>query len=272
MIAQFRNRYPNGSLISELLAIDHGKYIVRVLLQVEEVILATGLAAAETVELAEDQARQRALDILGPGIVIPPSQPTTSVDSDLPTPIPLREETALTESSGPVFTEAQPNMTVPATDESISTLSPESGSLPQSLPSEDWLSATYLSPDKGKQKSNKDSQAHPSSAKVSSASLPPLPSNSADVSGNVPVLPEDLSVSPIPIRSSVRSMESQDFSSDIAKTDIQLQRLGWTNEQGVAHLKKTYGKRSRSHLTEEELLDFLNYLESLDTPISQDQL
>ncbi|MBN3897346.1 MAG: hypothetical protein HWQ41_19320 [Nostoc sp. NOS(2021)] len=46
------------------------------------------------------------------------------------------------------------------------------------------------------------------------------------------------------------------------KTDAEMQRLSWTTEQGREHLIKTYGKRGRSLLTEEELVDFLNYLKS----------
>jgi hypothetical protein len=65
MFTQFRVRYPKGCLISEFVTIDHGKYVVRALVKVEDVTLATGLAAAETVELAEDRARTRALAVLG---------------------------------------------------------------------------------------------------------------------------------------------------------------------------------------------------------------
>jgi hypothetical protein len=253
MIAQFRNRYPNGSLISELLAIDHGKFIVRVLVQVEGVILSTGLAAAETVELAEDQARQRALAILGSGIVIPPAQQTAATpNSPYPaTPTPLFTETTWKPS---------------AMDEFDSSLASEDDYSTQPMPSEDWLSATYLSSDKGKPQSTPDS-----AGKGRSASLPPFPLNNPEGSGSEPALSEEASGSFTPTSSSVRVRDSQDFSSDIAKTDIQLQRLGWTPEQGAAHLQKTYGKRSRRLLTEEELLDFLNYLESLDTPISSDE-
>ena len=61
---KFRVCYPQGSLISELLAIDHGQYIVRVSVELDGVTRSTGLAAAQTVELAEDQARERAITVL----------------------------------------------------------------------------------------------------------------------------------------------------------------------------------------------------------------
>lgn len=65
MLAQFQSLYPKGNLISELLQIFQGKYIVRASVQIEGVTRATGMAAAETVEVAEDQARIRALMVLG---------------------------------------------------------------------------------------------------------------------------------------------------------------------------------------------------------------
>lgn len=54
-----------------------------------------------------------------------------------------------------------------------------------------------------------------------------------------------------------------DLSDVIAQTDVELTRLGWTNMQGREYLEKTYGKRSRQQLTDEELLSFLLYLEEL---------
>lgn len=62
---------------------------------------------------------------------------------------------------------------------------------------------------------------------------------------------ENFSMSPNPVN----------LSDVIAQTDVELMRLGWTSMQGREYLEKTYGKRSRQHLTDEELLGFLLYLE-----------
>lgn len=40
-------------------------------------------------------------------------------------------------------------------------------------------------------------------------------------------------------------------------TDLEIKRLGWTKEQGREYLEKNYGKRSRLHLTDKQLLNFL---------------
>ncbi|OCQ96838.1 hypothetical protein BCD64_14640 [Nostoc sp. MBR 210] len=58
----------------------------------------------------------------------------------------------------------------------------------------------------------------------------------------------------------------------LAKTDVELHRLGWTPEQGRNYLIKTYGKRGRTLLTESELLDFLRYLEAQPTPLSREDV
>jgi formylglycine-generating enzyme required for sulfatase activity len=57
-----------------------------------------------------------------------------------------------------------------------------------------------------------------------------------------------------------------DYSDIIARTNVELKRLGWTNQQGRDYLLQTYGKRSRQLLTDAELLDFLHYLESEPSP------
>lgn len=64
----------------------------------------------------------------------------------------------------------------------------------------------------------------------------------------------------------ITRISSEDLSQILDKTDVEMQRLGLTKEQGRDHLIKTYGKRSRTLLTEVELLDFLQYLASQPTP------
>ncbi len=39
-----------------------------------------------------------------------------------------------------------------------------------------------------------------------------------------------------------------------------MKRLGWSKRQGREYLIKRYGKRSRLHLSDEELIEFWNYL------------
>lgn len=254
MLAQLRSRYPTGSLISELLTIYLGKYVVRAVVEIDGVILTTGLAAADTVELAEDQAKKRAIQSLDLDTTRP--QPSTPREPLKPTPLELKPEVS-TAVSVPV---ASPTLESPPPLPSSSIPDQDSGGIPSgSLTSDDWLSATYIQP-----KTHKETQSQSSTAKGSkgrSASLPPVPVSPE----GIPTYPDEPEFSQAAV-SSGRSLETTDFSSDIAKTDIELKRLRWTQEQGRAHLLKAYGKRSRQHLTDDELLDFLHYLESLSTP------
>lgn len=67
------------------------------------------------------------------------------------------------------------------------------------------------------------------------------------------------------------TMTTFDFTEVIAQTNREMLRLGWTKEHGRNHLLVTYGKRSRTRLTDEELLEFLDYLKSQPSPTPQDQ-
>lgn len=256
MLTQLRSRYPGGSLISELLTIYQGKYVVRAVVQVDEVILTTALAAADTVELAEDQAKKRAIQSLD--LDPTPPQPPTSREPLKPTPLELKPEapTAVPVPPAPLaFETSIPPSSSFIPDEDLRVI--------PSLTSDDWLSATYIQPktDKTPDQEPEGKSSTPKTSKGRSASLPPVPSTT-EVASSYSDEPE-LSQAPA---SSSRPLETTDFSSDIAKTDIELRRLRWTPDQGRAHLLKTYGKRSRQHLTDNELLDFLHYLESLSTP------
>jgi hypothetical protein len=75
-----------------------------------------------------------------------------------------------------------------------------------------------------------------------------------------PIINETEAVEPLP------NPEVIDFSEIIARSNIELKRLGWTSDQGRNYLLQTYGKRSRQLLSDEELLEFLQYLESQPSP------
>lgn len=64
---QLQARYPSSSLCSELLAIHQGQFVVRAVVQIGETILATAMAAALEIEVAEDRAKLRVLEALGCG-------------------------------------------------------------------------------------------------------------------------------------------------------------------------------------------------------------
>ncbi|WP_144874178.1 hypothetical protein [Hyella patelloides] len=49
----------------------------------------------------------------------------------------------------------------------------------------------------------------------------------------------------------------------IESIDHEMKRLGWSKEQGRQHLMEKYNKKSRIHLSDNELLEFWEYLKNL---------
>jgi hypothetical protein len=67
-------------------------------------------------------------------------------------------------------------------------------------------------------------------------------------------------VNPQPIEISTNTIASEIRAEFIATTDTYLSQLNWSPQQGRECLQQKYGKRSRHHLSEKELLDFIDYL------------
>jgi hypothetical protein len=235
MLNQFRNCYPQGSLISELLKIDHGKFIVRVIIQVDGITLGSGLAAADTIEQAEDLARIRALALIN----------LTSTPSSQPSLV----ATAPTPSSVKVETKSEP-VAAP------SSVRVETKSEPVAAPSSVRV------------------EAKPQSTMTPPPELIPQPelelslktevSRSA-LSNHHESISQGLNTTKIPESQGKRlekpqAQEPMDFSDIIAQTTVEMKRLGWTDEMGRDYVLKTYGKRSRHVLSDAELLEFLEFL------------
>ncbi|URR36743.1 hypothetical protein NBE99_06315 [Thermosynechococcus sp. HN-54] len=179
-MSEFHRRYPTGSIVSDLLQIHDGLFIVKTTLLVGDTILATGMAAAPTLEQAEDSARQRALQLLSIHL--------------------------------PLQTEAELIPRPPAALEAAS-----------------WSETN-----------NTELLLEPTT--------PPTPRRSKPA------------VKPASEKPPTKR-EPVDLADEIAQTTVEMKRLGWTEAQGRACLLQRYGKRSRQQLTDEELLDFLHFLQ-----------
>jgi hypothetical protein len=270
MLAQFQSLYTNGSMISELVQIFQGKYIVRVSVQIEGVTRATGMSAAETVEVAEDQARNRALMVLGitsTGETVPfsakpisPAQlnPTVNTTNVLNESVSASSEVVSnqwsldsnTETTSPPAIRQNNNTTRdidnPALSQSFSGTNTRDQEIYTSAPELEMLSSP-------------EPELQPL-ATISATNITPFTPRSYS--------PTDDISSQSALAKRKKKNEPVNLSHVIAQTDVQIERLGWTKEQGREHLKKTYGKLGRSLLSEEELLDFLNYLKSQPDPIA----
>lgn len=274
MFTQFRVHYPKGSLVTELSAIDHGKYVVRCLVQVEGTTLVSALAAAETVELAEDQARSRALAVLGiETLKVPGEKETPFATPEVAVPL---NQTPIAHTA---FSEA-PNVATASLSESLAQTKPTR--FPDAARASDTSSMSYLesklgetadhtatTPPRAKEMTFTDEFAVSAEVETSqeveakllrAEKMSPTPLNDVPVTSNSP---NELETDPSETPSSSTNI---DFSDIIARTNVELKRLGWTNQQGRDYLVQTYGKRSRQLLTDGELLDFLHHLESEPTP------
>ncbi len=264
MLAQFQARYPTGSLISELLSIYQGKFVVRVSAQVEGITRATGMAGAETPELAEDRARERALAVLAIGTQSSMSETTSQLSSDAPqqaiqiNPIVSPELiTQMNRSQANPISKLNDSTYLSVAPSPLAELTPE-GAVSPAFKENSRLTvsaAANQEPNVLEFEMADNLQSNSSNPPSFSKVMPLVPrSHNPEESATTPgeTLAEKITTS-----------EPIDLSDAIARTSVELKRLGWNNQQGREYLEQTYGKRSRQHLNDQELLEFLHYLESL---------
>ncbi len=249
LLTQLQSRHPAGVLVTELAHASVGLFVVRAIVQVGNATIATGLASADSVESAEDQARIRALAVLGisPAGMVPP---TLAPKFEVPTQL-LPEPT----SAEPVqeILEATPEPTLPPTEEFV---------LP---PVEDLVPEVKEPPKKTARKKKEETSSVDELLSFAPLDLPePQPMSSApdlnffqDDSEFEAEEPEDTTMPELPLEDPI------DLSDAIAQIGTEIERIGWTKKQGSTYLQQTYGKKTRAELTEDELLEFLHYLKAL---------
>jgi hypothetical protein len=271
MLQKLRQRYPQVALISELVQIDHGKYIVKAIVEIEGKTVVTGLAAADTVEIAEDRARERALLLLEAEstpdlqLVEKVSPNNISLPEDLPKPVASAKKSTKT----PKVTE------IPRPEAKIEPELPQVKDIPPAkiepeLPQVKDIPPAKIEPELPQVKDIPPAKIEPELPQVKDIPLPePEPlllEMETDNYSLLSELPEEASLTeeeppePEPV---VVIPEEIDYSVLKTKIDVEMKRLAWTTEKGREYLISTYGKKSRLLLTNEELLEFYNYLSSI---------
>lgn len=257
MYLQLQTRYPAASLVSELLQVQNGNFVVRAIIQVGGVTLTTGMAASPSVEQAEDQARLRALAVLG---IYPEEQELQThlvppaPDSALSPPGP---EAAINQE--PLASQLDPQTTAWAvTTPSQANHLSSPAQVNQASESEYTFTELDLGISNGVGKGIHSSEGSRQSnlSNNSRKTLPTVEAHNGKPSSHRPHQSAVKAEIPGPI----------DLSDIIAQTSVELKRLGWSDIQGRLHLQRTYGKRSRQQLTDEELLEFLQYLQVQPSP------
>jgi hypothetical protein len=262
MFTQFHSRYPTGSLVSELVQIYDGSYIVRTLIQVGGVTLASGFAAATAIEEAEDHARWRALAVLGitpipnSGHTLgagyePQAQLIDSGDHNLQARLnPSRSFAMPSHSSHPPIPE--PVHLQPQIPHSQIQIPQQAGIEAQT----EW----NFNPQSSGPAIEEYEQFTPNYAPAPAAIPNRRKAEMGPPKGRGRQQPPNPNPPPLELDTTF------DLSDIIAQTSVELKRLGWSESQGRTYLQRTYNKRSRQQLTDDELLDFLNYLQSEPSP------
>ncbi len=244
-IEQFRSQHPAGGILSELVLYEQGQYVVRCCLTVGGEAIATALSAAPTVEAAEEQARDRALALFTQLAAAGPYQ-GTSMAQTWASVAPPAAIKAAESSPPPAINPTPPPEIIPTPPPAVISPSPMEGSDAPLEPKE-----LEAGGDRPPIAPIPDPIPDPP-APIFDDPLPPEPEEPE------PLPPEAFTPAPPPAAPG----EPIDFSDIIAKTNLELKRLGWTSEQGRTYIMETYGKRSRQFLTDSELVEFLHHLEA----------
>lgn len=270
MLAQlFFTRYPTGNLLSELVEIYNGKFVVQVAVQIDGITRVTGIAAADTVELAEDQARERALQILMQPVVTPvessrrqpPADETRQPEAILSDVSPSSQPVAATN----VDSEGDRVALSPPAKVTNSDLNLEISS--DANPHR-WNNVTPLSRSR-----SQELQLETTADVIMGSS----PIDLSDALLKIDVLLKRLGWNADheseylertyqkrsrQFLTETEVIEFQDYLELLAKTGDEMKRLKWSMQKGRDYLLQTYNKRKRTSLTHQELLEFLQYLES----------
>ena len=265
MLAKFRHKYPQGSLLSELIKIDRGTYIVKAFIEIDRVVLATALASGATVEAAEDAAKERAIASLfledSSNIAPQTNRSDRSYDAPASPAATIQDSASANTSSDRIVNFYKPAPAASASEPSTPHLKSSASRYapPESDDKSILETATANTPVR---QPNLDTPSEPSSQPSSNlfgdtfAVATPTTSPTAIDSANFASQPVGSS-----------ELEAMDFNEIKQKTDIEIRRLGWTKEQGREFLMSRYGKKSRLHLKDEQLIEFLHYLEDLPSPV-----
>ena len=278
----FRDRYPDAQIISDLLLVDRDRFVVKVTITTTSAGTASGLAAHTAIEVAEDQARLRAIAALGYVAIAPADSDSAPPPERLPPLSSLDSEG----TQGPNSTNEaplNPLLSSPQTPASAPSSPPLQSVTPVEATETETTQSSNGRPEKPKPSPPKPAKVVNTSQRVERIrpqpeEIEPPPASlddddvnldgddfdetSAPIEASLPLPepPPEADNSPIPAEALPAPINLSDV---IAQTDIELRRLGWSVETGRDYLEQTYQKRSRHELSEEELIQFLCHLEAL---------
>jgi hypothetical protein len=301
LLGQFRSSYPMGSLTADLLAIQAEQYIVRANIQAGGTLLATAMAAESSLELAEDRARLRALELIGitvaqsfgqpmgqsmgqqywpypnpvSNLAPPPNQPANqpaipAAPPAVQAPIgPGSAHSALPGRSDPegIVVETVPQTildVVPEPERHDATpMVPALPVQPMAMPALD-LGVEAIAP---LAESLGEGRRFTNEPRIAATIVPDAPSK-AKAKGPSKAKAELQADTPIaPPPNSKRFVA--DWSEELSQIEVELKRLSWSDAQEADYLQRTYGQRSRDYITDfDQLTGYLSYLRALPSHFS----
>jgi len=252
MFAQFRSQYPQGRIQTEMLPKIDGLHAFRAIVSQGDAIMGTATAVDSDLEIAEDRAVKRALAIAGITF-------DNAFDNNYGGYTPRLTQVSRETSTVNSLPSANFNAIAGVNSEAIADSRPITHTTHtiQSEPAADYsnnygneYSSTEYVPETSFNYAQKEnpSSIHPSNSPVQTSVTPSAINN-----------PHPPQIAPEPV----------DMSDAISKIDVEMERLSWTKNQGRDYLVRTFDKKSRQQLTNDELLQFLSHLKSLPTPHRQ---
>jgi hypothetical protein len=254
-LEKFRAQYPKGALIADLVSVHEGQYVVRAAVIHQGETLATGFAASADIQVAEDRARERAIAVLA----IPSAASKNGASRK-----------AAKVLGGQLSMQASPEASADASAVTSSDTSPAATApdyiASQALEDVDFsIDEEDLGPPidviEESAEERPAERLENGSANGSANGLAAGLAEKTAATSAAAKMPDKPSAAAIALENFSTSANPVDLSDVIAQTDVELTRLGWTSVQGREYLEKTYGKRSRQQLTDDELMSFLLYLE-----------
>ena len=241
MLAKFRQQYPQGSLIGELVKIDRGTYIVKVLVRVNDIILATALAGANTVEAAEDNARERAIASLllddSSTSVDHSSTKVNSTANERPAVnSPAKQSTTSADNNEPRVESKQESKNINFYEDTIEMGAARSPVFaPETVAKPETVSSPAPRSDRSDMKAPQPNTSKTLFDDTFTAETSPT---TLDNSFNGE---SGANNEPTPEPTPTAELEAMDFNEIKQKTDIEIKRLGWTKDDGREFLKSRYG-------------------------------
>ncbi len=241
MFAQFRSQYPQGRIQTEMLPKIDGLHAFRAIVSQGDAIMGTATAVDSDLEIAEDRAVKRALTIAGIAF-------DNGFDSNY----------GNYAGRSPILTQVSRE---PA---SVNSLPSANLNNLGSLGAGHHTTTHTIQSEPALEYANEYGANDYTDESLQYASIEPPRSHEEIVTR--PTEPV-----PTPSKSSAPTIapEPIDLSDAISKIDVEMDRLNWTKTQGRDYLVRTFDKKSRQQLTNDELLQFLSHLKSLPTPYRQ---